>query len=360
MSAATTHTPNGRVTATRLLARAPVLEVRNVVVRFGGLTAVDVDRMTVHDGRIVGIVGSNGAGKTTLFDVISGFVTPDEGSLILGGDLDVLAEGMNASQRARYGIGRSFQNATLFASMTVAEVLAVAFERRMMGQGLLSAAFAMPWSRHREQRVREEVESLVERLGLGAFHDKFISELSTGSRRIVDIACVMAHRPRLLLLDEPSSGIAQREVEALETLLRRVKAELGCTIMVVEHDIPLIRSLADELYAMEVGRVISHGTPAEVLSDPAVIRAYLGTDPRAVERSGALSANGKGSDSDSDDSGIDIAAASVEGLTVKHLQARAKELDITGRSTMNRAELVQAVQALHDERKADDDNDDSE
>ncbi|MBW3560956.1 MAG: ATP-binding cassette domain-containing protein [Actinobacteria bacterium] len=353
VNATAMHTANGRMTADRLLTRAPVLEVRDVVVRFGGLTAVDVDRLTVHEGRIVGLVGSNGAGKTTLFDVISGFVTPDAGSLVLDGDLDLLDEGMGAGQRARYGIGRSFQNATLFQSMTVAETLAVAFERRLAGQGLLSAAFATPWSRRRERLVREHVEELVERLGLGAFHDKFISELSTGSRRIVDIACVMAHRPRLLLLDEPSSGIAQREVEALETLLRRVKSELGCTLMVVEHDIPLIRSLADELYAMEVGQVISHGTPHEVLSDPAVIRAYLGTDPRAVERSGAATT----SDLTENDDDPDLAAASLEALTLKQLREQARALDIPGRSSMNRAELVDAVRTTQEEPEADDGND---
>lgn len=318
--------------ADRLLARPPVLELRGVVVRFGGLTAVDVERMVIQQGRIVGLVGANGAGKTTLFDVISGFVTPDEGSIVLDGELDMLQERMGATRRARFGIGRSFQNATLFQSMTVAETLAVAFERRLEGQGLLSTAFATPGSRRRERQVRAGVEELVERLGLGAFHDKFISELSTGSRRIVDIACLMAHRPRLLLLDEPSSGIAQREVEALESLLRRVKDELGCTIIVVEHDIPLIRSLADEMYAMEVGRVISHGTPAEVLSDPVVVRAYLGTDPRAVERSGGAR-----------DARPVRSVVSLDTLSVKQLRDRAQELGIVGRSSMNRTELLKAV-----------------
>lgn len=339
VTTATHPSPSG--VAGRLLSRPPLLEIRDVVVRFGGLKAVDVEQLTIREDRIVGLVGANGAGKTTLFDVISGFVTPESGSLVYSGEPDLLASHAPPGLRSRLGIGRSFQNATLFQSLTVAETLAVAFERRLQGQGMVSAGLGMPWIRRVERRVHDRVEELVERLGLGAFHDKFISELSTGSRRIVDIACVMAHRPRLLLLDEPSSGIAQREVEALETLLRRVKDELGCTLVVVEHDIPLIRSMADELYALEVGKVIAHGTPEEVLSDPAVIRAYLGTDPRAVERSGAASVERTSTGSPGDQ--VDDRERNLDDLTVAELRALAKELDVPGRSGLRRAELLEAV-----------------
>lgn len=260
------------------------LVIRNVVVRFGGLCAVNVDEVLVPRGHIVGIVGANGAGKTTLFDVVSGFVTPQSGSVLFDSRSEFV--GRKPEQRSRMGLGRSFQNATLFESMTVAETIAVAFHRRLPPLSLLGAVCGVQASVDR--RARRQVDELIELLGLGSFYDKFIHELSTGSRRIVDLACVLAHRPRLLLLDEPSSGIAQREVEALEGLIRRVKEELKCTFMVIEHDIPLIRSLSDVMYAMETGEVIARGTPDEVLNDARVITAYLGTDPTTVGRSGAL------------------------------------------------------------------------
>ena len=261
-----------------------VLRLHDIQVSFGGLCAVDVDSMVIRRSRIVGIVGANGAGKTTLFDVISGHVEPDKGSLLLDGRTEL--SGLSPTRRARLGIGRSFQNALLFESLTVAETLAVAYERQVHRVGLIGGALRLPAARRGERRVREQVDGRVDVVGLGAFRAKFISELSTGSRRIVELAGILAMRPRLLLLDEPSSGIAQREVEALADLLRRVQSELECTVVVIEHDIPMLRGLADELYAMETGRVIAHGTPDEVLSDPAVVRSYLGTDPVALERSG--------------------------------------------------------------------------
>ena len=266
----------------------PLLAVRDLRVSFGGLVAVDIDELLVPEARIVGLVGSNGAGKTTLFDVISGFVSADRGSIRYEGDTELQRPGLSPDRRSRLGIARSFQNAMLFESMTVADTLAVACERHLRGTTMFGPAFRTPHARRQERLVQERVDELVAQLGLNAFYGKFISELSTGSRRIVDIGCVLAHRPRLLLLDEPSSGIAQREVEALENLLRRVIGELDCTLLVIEHDIPLIRSLADELYALETGRVIAHGDPNRVLADPEVVRSYLGTDIRAVERSGAM------------------------------------------------------------------------
>ncbi|HZQ26512.1 MAG TPA: ATP-binding cassette domain-containing protein [Acidimicrobiales bacterium] len=261
-----------------------VLRITGVVVRFGGLTAVDVDEMLIPSGAIVGIVGANGAGKTTLFDVLSGFVEPQQGSVVLDGATELI--GMKPELRAQRGLGRSFQNATLFESMTVAETLAVAFHTHLPNASLFGAALGS--RRLAERGVAAKVDELVELMGLASFYDKFIHELSTGSRRIVDLACVLAHRPRVLLLDEPSSGIAQREVEALGNLLVRVKEALGCTFVVIEHDIPLIRTLSDAMYGMETGRVIARGTPDEVLNDHRVIEAYLGTDPTTISRSGAI------------------------------------------------------------------------
>jgi ABC-type branched-subunit amino acid transport system ATPase component len=260
-----------------------ILQVSGVVVRFGGLTAVDIDELTVKRGAIVGIIGANGAGKTTLFDVISGFVAPQGGEVLFDGEHQLLRRSPEA--RARLGLGRSFQNAVLFGSMTVAETLSVALHRQVGRAFAVSCVLGL--RRRAEAGIRTTVDELIDLMGLRDYADSFISELSTGTRRVVDLACVLAHRPSLLLLDEPSAGVAQREAEALEAVIRRVKDSLDCTFVVIEHDIPLIRSLSDELYAMEVGKVIAHGTPDAVLADPRVIAAYLGTDETAIARSGA-------------------------------------------------------------------------
>ena len=260
------------------------LRIENVLVRFGGLTAVDVDELVVSRGAIVGIIGANGAGKTTLFDVVSGFVAPQRGTVLLDGRHQLLRR--SPERRARLGLGRSFQNAALFGSLTVAETLAVSLHRHV--SRVPGIACVLGASRRAETASWRRVDELIELMGLDDYADNFVAELSTGTRRIVDLACVLAHRPTLLLLDEPSAGVAQREVEALESVIRKVKEALDCTFLVIEHDIPLIRSLSDRLYAMEVGRVIAHGPPGQVLDDPRVIDAYLGADATAIERSGPV------------------------------------------------------------------------
>jgi branched-chain amino acid transport system ATP-binding protein len=272
-----------------------ILSVRDVSVSFGGVVAVDDVAFDVARGQVLGLIGPNGAGKTTLFDAICGYVATSSGKIHLG-DKDITE--MPPAERSRVGLGRSFQDAKLFPSLTVAETLACALERKIKTQGPVSTVFGMPWVWSAERIVTKRVDELIDLLHLGAFHDKFISELSTGSRRIVDLACVLAHEPTVLLLDEPSSGIAQRETEALGPLLRRVKDVTGCTMLLVEHDMPLVTSVADELIALETGRVIARGTPKQVTNDHRVIEAYLGTDERVVTRSGAVtkvkpSRNGK-------------------------------------------------------------------
>jgi branched-chain amino acid transport system ATP-binding protein len=263
----------------------PILAVRDVRVSFGGVVAVDDVAFDVPRGQVLGLIGPNGAGKTTLFDAICGYVATSSGKIHLAG-LDIT--GMPPAERSRVGLGRSFQDAKLFPSLTVAETLACALERKIKTQGPVSTVFGMPWVWSAERIVTKRVDELIDLLHLGAFHDKFISELSTGSRRIVDLACVLAHEPTVLLLDEPSSGIAQRETEALGPLLRRVKDVTGCTMLLIEHDMPLVTSVADELIALETGRVIARGTPKQVTNDHRVIEAYLGTDERVVTRSGTV------------------------------------------------------------------------
>jgi ABC-type branched-subunit amino acid transport system ATPase component len=267
-----------------------VLDVREVSVSYGGVKAVDEVSFEAKRGQIVGFIGPNGAGKTTVFDAICGFVTTQSGRVILDGK-DIT--GNTPTERARKGLGRSFQDARLFSSLTVFETLACAFERHARNEDPVSSMLWAPWVRKREKARATRVEEIIDLMGLGAFHDKFISELSTGSRRVVDLACVMAHEPTVLLLDEPSSGMAQKETEAMGPLLLRVKEATGCTMLLVEHDMPLVTSVSDELVALETGRVIVRGTPKEVTNNPRVIEAYLGTDERVVARSGAIRANGK-------------------------------------------------------------------
>lgn len=262
------------------------LVVTEVSKHFGGIDALRRVSFTVQPGEILGVLGPNGAGKTTLFDVIGGFERADAGGITLGNgnprDLTRLAPAI----RSRLGLGRSFQDARLFPALTVAETIAVALEDEVPVRDPVAAALHLPAVRHSEQVVAARVDELVALLQLEAYRDKFVRELSTGTRRVVDIACLVAHRPRVLLLDEPSSGIAQREAEALAPLLRRIRDDLGASLIVIEHDLPLLRRLADRLLALDLGRVVAEGDPETVVTDPAVVASYLGTDQAAVARSG--------------------------------------------------------------------------
>jgi len=263
-----------------------VLACDGVVKRFGGITAVDHVTLEVRQGELVGLIGHNGAGKTTLMDCISGFLAVDEGRIRLRGvDVTDFAPHM----RAMGAMGRSFQDALLFPSLTVAETIAVARERHLESKDLIAAALQLPASFDSESQVAADVEELIDLMGLGAYRQKLTGELSTGTRRIVDLACILAQEPKVLLLDEPSGGVAQKETEALGPLLRQIAERTGCSILIIEHDMPLVSGLCDRLVALELGAVIAEGPPAEVLSHPAVIASYLGTDEAAIARSGARS-----------------------------------------------------------------------
>jgi branched-chain amino acid transport system ATP-binding protein len=261
------------------------LEVIGLTKRFGGITAVDHVDLDLRAGEMLGLIGQNGAGKTTLFDCISGFLPIDSGRVLLAGeDITELAP----YERAARGLGRSFQEARLFPSLTAEETLAVARERHLLSKGLVAAALGQPVSRDSEDDVAAKVAFLVELMGLGAFREKLTGELSTGSRRIVELAGLLASDPDVIVLDEPSGGVAQKESEALGPLLRRVQEVTGTSILVIEHDMPLLTGLCDRMIALELGAVIAEGTPAEVLDHPRVVESYLGTDATAIARSGAL------------------------------------------------------------------------
>jgi ABC-type branched-subunit amino acid transport system permease subunit/ABC-type branched-subunit amino acid transport system ATPase component len=250
------------------------IRARGVTVRFGGHVAVAGVDLHVSRSEIVGLIGTNGAGKTTLMNAIGGFV-PSEGTVeLLGRPVDR----MPAARRARLGLGRSWQGAELFADLTVRETVG------------LAVPGVHPWSR----TIRSEADEIVAYLGLGRFADAFVDELSTGTRRIVELACLMASGARVLCLDEPTAGIAQRETEAFGPLVLRIREELDASMLVIEHDMPLVLGISDRVYCLEGGSIIAHGSPEEVRADPLVIASYLGTDPGAIQRSGAPAGQGSG------------------------------------------------------------------
>jgi branched-chain amino acid transport system ATP-binding protein len=215
---------------------------------------------------------------------LGGFQPSDGGEVALDG-VDLSSMGPDA--RARRGLGRSFQDGRLFPALTVAETIAVALERSVDVRDPVLAALNFPAVADSEEKVWARVDELIDLMKLGAFRDKFVRELSTGSRRIVDLACVLAHGPRVLLLDEPSSGIAQRETEALGPLLLRIRDLTGASVLIIEHDVPLLTSISDRMIALDLGQVIATGRPDEVVREPRVVASYLGQSEDVIARSGA-------------------------------------------------------------------------
>ena len=283
---------DGRSPRDEALGDVAALAVTDLSCSYGGILAVDNVSFALAPGEILGLIGPNGAGKTTLFDLVSGFAPAMAGAVSLGGvDITPLAPWSRASR----GLGRSFQDARLYPEMTVTETLAVSLERWYRHRSAIAAAIRLPMVFDDEERAALRVDELVELMHLGAYRSAFVRELSTGTRRVVDLACLVAHRPTVILLDEPSSGIAQREVESLAPLLMRLRDEMGASLVVIEHDMPLVSSISDRLLALDQGRVLAVGTPPEVLGHPAVIESYLGTDASTLARStivtGAASRN---------------------------------------------------------------------
>jgi ABC-type branched-subunit amino acid transport system ATPase component/ABC-type branched-subunit amino acid transport system permease subunit len=257
------------------------LSTRGLTVLFGGLTAVNDIGFRVAPGEIVGLIGNNGAGKSTLLNAIGGYV-PASGSVeLLGRDVSR----KRAHERAALGLGRTFQSASLFPELTVRETVQLALEARHR----TSFWVALTWlpSIRPERAKRAEAAELIDYLGLGRYADRYIAELSTGTRRIVELTAVLAVAPRVICLDEPTAGVAQREAEAFGPLIVRVKRELDATLVVVEHDLPLILAISDRIYCLEAGQVIVEDVPEAIRTNPRVVSSYLGTDERAIQRSNA-------------------------------------------------------------------------
>jgi ABC-type branched-subunit amino acid transport system ATPase component len=262
------------------------LELTGVVVDFGGVRAVDDADLRAEPGAIVGLIGPNGSGKTTLLDVVTGLVEPDRGSVRLDGEslVEYLPE-----ERPSLGIVRSFQDCRMFPELTVEEVLLLTMDAGHP-VGVVSTTVRSPWARRSERAKRSAVDEVIGSFGISRFRRHPIAHLSTGTRRVVDLASVVLARPRLLLLDEPTAGIAQREAEAFVPLLRRLHERTGTTIVLVEHDVPLVFALCTEVVMLESGSVVSSGTPDQVARDPRALAAYLGASAEALAVSGAPSA----------------------------------------------------------------------
>jgi ABC-type branched-subunit amino acid transport system ATPase component/ABC-type branched-subunit amino acid transport system permease subunit len=258
----------------------PALETSAVTVRFGGRVALSDVSIHADRGEVLGLIGANGAGKSTLMNVVSGFVRAEGSVRLFGNDVSMMAP----HERARFGMGRVFQDARLFSDLTVLDCVKVALEAHERSE-VVPSLLGLPPSRRAERAKTAEAAEFVDFLGLGRYGDRFLSDLSTGTRRIVELACLLAQGARLLLLDEPTAGVAQRETEAFGPLIRRIQSELDATVVIIEHDMPLVLSISDRVTCLAAGRVIAEGTPAEVRADPAVVAAYLGTDERALSRS---------------------------------------------------------------------------
>jgi ABC-type branched-subunit amino acid transport system ATPase component/ABC-type branched-subunit amino acid transport system permease subunit len=256
-----------------------LLKASGLTKSYGGLHAVSGVSLEMYAGETVGLIGPNGAGKTTTFELISGFVRPDAGSVWFDGQ-DVTYLGPEA--RAQLGLIRSFQDSALFPTLTVAEAVALAAESSYPTRFVASLVRPSAAERTKQRFARD----IVGMMGLDRYRDMQIQELSTGTRRIAEIACLVATRPTLLLFDEPSTGIAQRETEALGDVIREIKDAIGVTLLIIEHDMPLVMGISDRVIAMADGRVIASGTPSTVQNDPLVVEAYLGGSLAAIERSG--------------------------------------------------------------------------
>jgi ABC-type branched-subunit amino acid transport system ATPase component len=258
------------------------LDITDLVVSFGGLLALDKVSVSVEPGSIVGLIGPNGSGKTTLLDTVSGIVPPTEGTLALDGEdlADYIPE-----ERAALGLVRSFQDCRLYPELTVQDTLMLCEDARN-SVSVLSTTFQLPWARRSERAKAKAVDRAIASFGLERFRHHLTGHLSTGTRRVVDLASIVLAGPRLLLLDEPTAGIAQREAEAFIPLLRQLQEVTGATILLVEHDVPLVFELCSTVIVMQTGSVVISGSPDVVRQDPRALAAYLGASDAALNVTG--------------------------------------------------------------------------
>jgi branched-chain amino acid transport system ATP-binding protein len=250
-----------------------LLEVRGMNRFFGGLHAVADVTFRVRAGQIKAVIGPNGAGKTTLFNLIAGSLRPSSGETLFDGRL---ITGLKVHQIAHRGIARTFQNIRLCPGMSVVENIMLGRHTRTRA-GFVAGMFHPPWARREEKDIRGRAEELLDFFSLGSVRDEDALALPFGRQRAVEFARALAAEPRLLLLDEPASGLNMRETADLSSLICRIR-ELGITILLVEHDMSLVMEICDDILVLNYGRPIAEGTPQEVRKNPEVINIYLGED----------------------------------------------------------------------------------